>query len=104
MLALYRTPWVTTGFAFLRFASEEKADANYKTLQGKELNGYLLNVDYEGAKSKNKNDSKIKEEQKLKSLYVENLPIDVTSDELKALSSDIEDVPIHKNSKMTHCK
>ncbi|GFY49239.1 hypothetical protein TNIN_462781 [Trichonephila inaurata madagascariensis] len=43
---------------FLRFASEEKADANYKTLQGKELKGNLLNVDYLGAKSKNKGDLK----------------------------------------------
>ncbi|GFU76119.1 hypothetical protein TNCV_2036041 [Trichonephila clavipes] len=36
--------------AFLRFASEEKADTNYKTLQGKELNGSRLKVDYQGAK------------------------------------------------------
>ncbi|GFW42622.1 hypothetical protein TNCV_4258151, partial [Trichonephila clavipes] len=46
-------------FAFLRFASEEKADTNYKTLQGKELNGSRLIVDYAGAKSKNKDDPKI---------------------------------------------
>ncbi|GFR12799.1 multiple RNA-binding domain-containing protein 1 [Trichonephila clavata] len=78
-------------FAHLIFASEEKVDANYKTLQGKELRGHLLNIDYTGAKSKNFH-PKIKEEQNLKSLYVGNIPIGVTLDELKALSSDIEDV------------
>ncbi|GFV76336.1 multiple RNA-binding domain-containing protein 1 [Trichonephila clavipes] len=74
---------------FLTFASEEKADANYKALQGKELKGQLLNIDYMGAKSKNQKNI---EEMNLKSLYVGNLPICATSAQLKALSSDIKDV------------
>ncbi|GFQ91838.1 multiple RNA-binding domain-containing protein 1 [Trichonephila clavata] len=81
---------------FLRFASEEKADANYKGLQGKKLKGHLLNIDYMGAKSKN---SKNRDEMDLKSLYVGNLPIDVTSAMLKALSSDIKDVHMPPNFK-----
>ncbi|GFX52767.1 general transcription factor II-I repeat domain-containing protein 2A [Trichonephila clavipes] len=48
-------------FAFLRFASEEKADTNYKTLQGKELNGFRLNVDYQGAKTSSAKKQKVQD-------------------------------------------
>ncbi|GFQ72081.1 RRM domain-containing protein [Trichonephila clavata] len=40
-----------TKYAFLTFTSEEKTDANYKALQGRELRGRVLNIDYRGEKS-----------------------------------------------------
>ncbi|GFW62869.1 multiple RNA-binding domain-containing protein 1 [Trichonephila clavipes] len=83
-------------YCFIRFASEEKADANYKALQGKELKGHLLNVDYMGEKCKNIKKKETKGEISLETLYVGNLPVDVTSDELKALSADIEAVCLPK--------
>ncbi|GFQ85932.1 RRM domain-containing protein [Trichonephila clavata] len=38
-------------YAFLTFTSEEKADANYKALQGTELRGQVLKIEYRGEKS-----------------------------------------------------
>ncbi|GFY62705.1 multiple RNA-binding domain-containing protein 1 [Trichonephila inaurata madagascariensis] len=81
---------------FIRFASEEKADVNYKALQGKELKSHLLNVDYIGEKRKNFQKEETKEKISLETLYVGNLPMDVTSDELKALTADIEVVCLPK--------
>ncbi|PRD23278.1 UNVERIFIED_CONTAM: Multiple RNA-binding domain-containing protein 1 [Trichonephila clavipes] len=80
----------------IRFASEVQADANYKALQGKELKGHLLNVDFMGEKSKNIHKKETKGEISLETLYVGNLPMDVTSDELKALSADIKVVCLPK--------
>ncbi|GFS79328.1 multiple RNA-binding domain-containing protein 1 [Nephila pilipes] len=73
------------GYAYLSFASEDKVDTNYEALQGKELRGQSIRIDYAGGKSKfHENDAK--------SLFVRNLPEDVTTDELKALSPDIVNV------------
>ncbi|GFU41817.1 multiple RNA-binding domain-containing protein 1, partial [Nephila pilipes] len=73
------------GYAYLSFASEDKVDTNYEALQGKELRGRTIRIDYVGEKSKS-------HENGAKSLFVGNLPKDVTTDELKALSPDIVNV------------
>ncbi|GFR28787.1 multiple RNA-binding domain-containing protein 1, partial [Trichonephila clavata] len=89
-------------YCFIRFASEKKADSNYKALQGKKLKGQLLNVDYMGEKSKNIKGKETKGEISLNSLYIGNLPTDVTSDDLKALSTDIESVCMPKKFTDSH--
>ncbi|GFS96024.1 RRM domain-containing protein [Nephila pilipes] len=70
------------GYAYLLFASEDKVDTNYEALKGKELRGRSINIDYVGEKSKFTGYD-------AKSLFVGNLPEDVTTEELKALSPDI---------------
>ncbi|GBN81984.1 hypothetical protein AVEN_40944-1 [Araneus ventricosus] len=70
-------------FGFLCFASEAKAEANYKALQSKKFRGQLLNIDFVGEKSKKKPTSlepKINE----RKLYVTGIPVDATIAEVAA--------------------
>ncbi|GFQ86195.1 nucleolin-like protein, partial [Trichonephila clavata] len=71
-------------YAFIRFASEEKAVANHKALQGKKLNGQVLKICFTGEKA-NVYSPKNKCALNVKELFISGLPPSAT----------IGDVAIH---------
>jgi len=74
-----KKPTLRVAYAFLQFASEEKAEENYELLKNKKFKGQPLTIDYVGeksAKSKAKGAEAIK--YNLKKLFISGLPIDTT--------------------------
>ncbi|GFU06848.1 RRM domain-containing protein [Nephila pilipes] len=60
-------------YAILEFVSEDEAESNYQTLQGKKLRNQLLKIDFFGEKSKN-----ISGKLNLTKLYVSGIPYDAS--------------------------
>ncbi|GFY53929.1 RRM domain-containing protein, partial [Trichonephila inaurata madagascariensis] len=71
-------------YAFITFASEEKARANYTALQGKELKGQVLNVDYNREKGNRKSED-YQWPLNVKELHINGIPQSVTVGDVATL-------------------